>query len=139
MIADSDFFEFSGERFFRNEKGRIRPFSTSMEDEIISDLQTKKFKFDASTGEEFVERVSDHVSEQKCKNTLMKLSSTTFISSSLNSVICKIDNLSLYWGQSMKNVFVGLRNISAIYRERKLGRKRLNLSCHQVFMSVGKL
>ena len=92
-----------------------------LEDEIISDLQTKKFKFDASTGEEFVERVSDLVSEQKCKNTLMKLSSTTFISSSLNSVICEIDNLFLYWGQSMKNVFVGLRNICAIYRERKLG------------------
>ena len=37
-----------------------------LEDEIISDLQPKKFKFDSFTAEEFAERVSDHVSEQKC-------------------------------------------------------------------------
>ena len=42
-----------------------------LEDEIISDLQPKKFKFDSSTAEEFTERVSDHVSEQKCKNILI--------------------------------------------------------------------
>ena len=36
-----------------------------LEDEIIFDLQPKRFKFDASTTDDFVERVLDHVSEQK--------------------------------------------------------------------------
>ena len=36
-----------------------------LEDEIISDLQPKKFNFDAFKAEDFVERVSDYVSEQK--------------------------------------------------------------------------
>ena len=88
-----------------------------LEDEIISDLQPKKFKSDSSTAEEFAERVSDHVSEQKCKNILTKLSRTTFKSSSLNSVICKINDLFSYWGEGIKNVFVGSRKISAIYRQ----------------------
>ena len=78
-----------------------------LKDLIISDLQPKKLKFDSSTAEEFAERVSDHVSEQKCKNILTKLSRTTFKSSSLNSVICKINDLFSCWGEGMKNVFVG--------------------------------
>ena len=36
-----------------------------LEDETIFDLQPKKFKFDASKTDVFVERVLDHVSEQK--------------------------------------------------------------------------
>ena len=88
-----------------------------LEDEITSDLQPKKFKFDSSTAEDFEERVSDHFSEQKCKNILIRLSRTTFKSSSLNSVICKINDLFLYWGEGMKNVFVGPRKISATYRQ----------------------
>ena len=105
-----------------------------LEDEIISGLQPKKLKFDSSTAEEFAERVSDHVSEQKCKNMLTKLSRTTFKPSSLHSVICKINDLFSCWGEGMKNVFVGLRKISAIYRQpewfdescRELKSKNLN-------------
>ena len=88
-----------------------------LEDEIISDLQPKNFKFDSSTRENLVEKVSDHVSEQKCKNIFIKLSRTTFKSSSLNSEICKINDLFSYWGEGMKNVFVGSHYISAIYRQ----------------------
>ena len=83
-----------------------------MEDEIISDIQPTKLKFD----KDIVERVSDHVSEQKCKNILITLSRITFISS-LNSVICKINDLFSYRGEGMKNVFVSSCNISAINRQ----------------------
>ena len=128
MIADSAFFEyvkkFSGMK--RVESGHFPlayVLETSiashheLEDETISDLQPKKFKFDSSTAEDFAERVSDHVSEQKCKNIPMELSRATFKSSSLNSVICKISDLFLYWGGVTRNVFVGSRKISVIYRQ----------------------
>ena len=128
MIADSDFFEYV--KYFsvmkRDESDHfplaclVKTFIANqheLEDEIISDLQPKKFKFDPSTVDDFIERVSDHVSEQNVNNILIKLSRTTFKSSSLNSVICKINDLFSYWGEGMKNVFVGSRKISAIYRQ----------------------
>ena len=124
MIADSAFFDFSvTERDESNHFPSACMIKTSiasrheLEDLIISDLRPKKFKFDSATAGEFAERVSDHVSEQKCKNILTKLSRTTFKSSSLNSVICKINDLFSCWGEGMKNVFVGSRKISAIYRQ----------------------
>ena len=128
MIADSAFFEYVKDfsAMKRDESDHfplacMKKISTAshheFEDEIISDLQPKKFKFDSSTAEEFAERVSDHVSEQKCENILTKLSRTTFKSSSLNSVICKFIDLFSYWGEGMKNVFVGSYKISAIYRQ----------------------
>ena len=116
MIADSAFFEYVKDFSVlkRDESDHfplacvIKTSSAShheLEDEIISDLQPTKFTFDSSTAEECAERVSDHVSEQKCKNILIKLSRTTFKSSFLNSVICKINDLLSYWREGMKNVF----------------------------------
>ena len=104
MLADSAFFEYVKDFSVRKrDESDHFPLACviktsiachhKLEDEIISDLQPKKFKFDASTAEDFVERVSNHVSEQKCKNIVIKLSRTTFKSSSLNSVICKINDL----------------------------------------------
>ena len=127
MIADSAFFEdvkdFS---VMKRDESDHFPLACmiktsianhhELQDEIVSDLQPKKFKFDSSTAEEFAERVSDHVSEQKCNNILTKLSRTTF-KSSLPSVICKINDLFSYWGEGMKDMFVGSREISAIYRQ----------------------
>ena len=89
MIADSTFLEYVNDFSVMktDESGQfllacmIKTSIAShheLEDEIISDLQHKKFQFGSSTAEEFAERVSDHVSEQKCKNILTKLFRTTF-------------------------------------------------------------
>ena len=146
MIADSAFFDYVKDfSVMRRDKSDHLPLACmiktsiashhELEDKIISDLQPKKFIFDSSTAVKFAERVSDHVSEQKCKNILTKLSRTTFKSSSLNSVICKINDLLSYWGEGMKNVFVGSRKISAIYRQPEW----FDDSCHKLKKQKFKL
>ena len=104
MIADSAFFEFVKDfSVIKRDESDHFPLACviktpiashhQLEDEIISDLHPRRFKFDSSTEEDFEERVSDHFSEQKCKNILKRLSRSTFKSSSLNSIICKINDL----------------------------------------------
>ena len=93
MIADSAFFEFVKDfSVIKRDESDHFPLACviktpiashhQLEDEIISDLQPKRFKFDSSIAEDFEERVSDHVSAQKCKNILKRLSRSTFKSSS---------------------------------------------------------